>query len=308
MTLQELCLILGKSESTLTSSFRRTQEILAKKKIYIRKIGTGKNADYQISYGEKNFPEVQQELRLHEKPLGAAEDLTGQRFGKVVALYRVEDDGKHTCWRCKCDCGNEFETLAQNLKKGVTQSCGCQMEEVRKINGEKRKSDLVGQTFGRLTVLAETPERKNGKVVWLCQCTCGNITKVQTDYLKSGHTQSCGCISSTGEAKIKSILQEHNISFEEEKQFDGCINPSTGKPLRFDFFVEGKYLIEYDGIHHFQEVEYFTNKLEEYQKRDKIKNDWAKEHGIPLIRIPYTQLNNLSFEDLQLVTSKFIEG
>lgn len=53
MTLEELAQILGKSEITLISSFKRTQENLKKKGILITKIGRGKNADYQILYIKK---------------------------------------------------------------------------------------------------------------------------------------------------------------------------------------------------------------------------------------------------------------
>ena len=46
--------------------------------------------------------------------------------------------------------------------------------------------------------------------------------------------------------------------------------------------------------------------FEETKKRDDFKNQWCKENNIPLIRIPYTHLNNLCLNDLILETSKFI--
>lgn len=52
MTLQEACKVLGKSETTLIASFRRTQENLKKRGIILIKTGIGKNADYQIKYME----------------------------------------------------------------------------------------------------------------------------------------------------------------------------------------------------------------------------------------------------------------
>ena len=58
------------------------------------------------------------------------------------------------------------------------------------------KLNLIGQQFHYLTVLTEVPkaERRNPKQVeWKCQCECGNITTVITNYLTSGHTKSCGC-------------------------------------------------------------------------------------------------------------------
>lgn len=50
MTLQEVCKKLGKSETTLITSFKRTQENLRKKGIILLKKGQGKKADYTIIY------------------------------------------------------------------------------------------------------------------------------------------------------------------------------------------------------------------------------------------------------------------
>lgn len=58
------------------------------------------------------------------------------------------------------------------------------------------KENLIGQRFNHLVVLEEVPkeQRKNSKKVeWKCLCDCGNTTNVITNYLKSGHTKSCGC-------------------------------------------------------------------------------------------------------------------
>lgn len=55
MTLQEVCKILGKSETTLIGAFRRTQENLKKKGIILTKEGQGKNANYTIIYEEKQL-------------------------------------------------------------------------------------------------------------------------------------------------------------------------------------------------------------------------------------------------------------
>lgn len=59
-----------------------------------------------------------------------------------------------------------------------------------------RKHDLTGKRFGKLVVVRETEERRNGKVVWECVCDCGNTCKVRSCHLISGHTKSCGCYSS----------------------------------------------------------------------------------------------------------------
>ena len=46
--------------------------------------------------------------------------------------------------------------------------------------------------------------------------------------------------------------------------------------------------------------------LFENQQRDIFKNNWCLENNIPLIRIPYTHLNNLCIEDLLLQSSKYL--
>lgn len=53
--------------------------------------------------------------------------------------------------------------------------------------------DLTGQKFGRLTVVKRA-EKKRKLVYWLCQCECGVLKEVLAFNVRSGHTQSCGCL------------------------------------------------------------------------------------------------------------------
>lgn len=61
--------------------------------------------------------------------------------------------------------------------------------------------NLIGQKFGRLTVLglneeeSSKPRGKNGRkrTYWNCQCDCGNVIVVRDDNLTNGNTKSCGC-------------------------------------------------------------------------------------------------------------------
>ena len=46
--------------------------------------------------------------------------------------------------------------------------------------------------------------------------------------------------------------------------------------------------------------------LKQEKIRDNIKTNWCQENHIPLIRIPYTHLDQLTIQDLQLETSPFI--
>ena len=78
-----------------------------------------------------------------------------------------------------------------------------------------KKIDLTGHRFGRLVVIREAG-RKNGHVVWLCRCDCGNEVTVRGNCLTSGHTSSCGCFQRdrTSEASLKHpIRAKHNRLF-----------------------------------------------------------------------------------------------
>lgn len=59
-------------------------------------------------------------------------NITGQRFGRLVALHPsdVKYKGKMYQWVCQCDCGNTSTVLGTNLTRGNTKSCGCHREEV----------------------------------------------------------------------------------------------------------------------------------------------------------------------------------
>ena len=54
-------------------------------------------------------------------------DLTGMRFGRLLAEYRTDkrDYKGSVCWHCRCDCGNEVDVSADGLRTGNNLSCGC---------------------------------------------------------------------------------------------------------------------------------------------------------------------------------------
>ena len=53
----------------------------------------------------------------------------------------------------------------------------------------------VGERFGRLTVLEKTNRRyKDGSVLYICQCDCGNIKEIPSNVLSPSGVKSCGCL------------------------------------------------------------------------------------------------------------------
>jgi hypothetical protein len=54
--------------------------------------------------------------------------------------------------------------------------------------------DLIGQKFGRLTVLRKTTKAERAKTGWLCQCECGSFRINNAYNLNKGIVKSCGCL------------------------------------------------------------------------------------------------------------------
>ena len=298
MNLQEACQELHKSETTLTTAFKRTKDNLEKNGIILTKIGQGKKAEYYIEYLE------------NAKPI----TIKNQRFGKLIALEETDKRvNGYIMWKCICDCGNECIVSSANLKRGATKSCGCLIKEsatkTAKELGHKNLIDITGQKFFNLKVINRVGSDKRGESIWKCQCDCGNITNVLASNLKSGNTKSCGCIKSFGEQTIIKILKENNIDFIYQYKADSCKFLDSGYNAIFDFYVNNTYIIEYDGEQHFKQGTGIYNnekKFKQIKEKDEFKNQWCKDNNIPLIRIPYTHLNKLCIEDLLLETSQFI--
>ena len=158
----------------------------------------------------------------------------------------------------------------------------------------------------------KTDKRNNdGRVIWKCLCDCGNWCEANTHDLQQGKISSCGCMKSKGETIIKQLLESVNIPFEEQKSFIDCKFLDTGYYAKFDFYINNEYIIEYDGEQHYyyKDIPSTWNTKENFlvtQQHDEYKNNWCKNHSIPIIRIPYTKLDTLCIADLMLETSAYV--
>lgn len=130
-------------------------------------------------------------------------NLVGERFGSLVVVERAENRGTRTMWRCVCDCGQETTVDAYFLRRGRTKTCGA---------GLHRQNNLIGQRFGRLTVVRLDDSRSINRTYWICKCDCGNIKSIIGASLKNGSTQSCGCLQKEKAALQGEISKTHGKS------------------------------------------------------------------------------------------------
>lgn len=107
------------------------------------------------------------------------------------------------------------------------------------------------------------------------------------------------CKNSRGATMVAKWLTRMNIEYVQEHSFSDCRGESH--PLKFDFWLPAlNALIEYDGEHHFGPIRFRGVAVERVEERyqrglryDSIKTEYAKAHGIRLIRIPYYEKHKI---------------
>ena len=75
-------------------------------------------------------------------------DLSGMTFGRWTVIERGEDQIDHngtrrTTWKCRCECGNERDVVAQSLIRGNSQSCGCLNRELTSVRNRKPNKFII---------------------------------------------------------------------------------------------------------------------------------------------------------------------
>lgn len=191
-------------------------------------------------------------------------------FGEQEATYSTSQKAKYLCKYC----AQESSTLIL-VNRGR----------------ENFYSKLDAQKNPDITVVGEYVSF-HVKIACICQ-KCGAEFLLRPDHILRGI--GCGkCTVSIGENRIKDALDSHGIQFIPQYFFDDC--KMNNRVMPFDFFIPDlDTAIEFDGEQHFKPVDHFGGEenLEITQKRDRFKTDYCKRNNINLIRIPYTDINNI---------------
>lgn len=225
-------------------------------------------------------------------------ELTGKEY-KVLGEYTSARDTikmKHT------HCGNVWETTTAysflagtrcpkcygNIKKDADEF----KEEIYHLYGDEY--EVSGEYQGN-----KTPIKMKHK-------ECGNYWDTSTPInIIRGLSGCVHCNSSKGEVAVSKYLKDKNIKFIPFKRFKDLAH------LEYDFYLpEEKLLIEFDGLHHYEPVdfsgrgvEWSSNQYKQQLIRDDIKNNYADENKIRLIRIPYWEIDNID-----VILNKIILG
>lgn len=245
-------------------------------------------------------------------------NISRQQFGKLTPIFpvRIGGNNRHLHWLCECECGNLVVIQGVNIRNGHTKSCGCLTLDLLYNKFQKKRDSMIGKKFGKLTVISfDCLKPRVGDQLesyYWCQCDCGSpLVSKAAPNLICGGTQSCGCIHSTGELNIIRLLDCNNINYVHDKAYFKDLFGCDGGLLRYDFILfddtDVPYrIIEFDGEQHNKPIACFggLERFEKQKKNDSIKNQYAKSHNIPLVRIPYNMRDAMNFDTL--MGSKYI--
>ena len=190
-------------------------------------------------------------------------------FEQTPNQHLYSNTGCYECGRIMC---------ASNKKKNA----GLQfIEKANTIHKNKYNYSLVEYISARFPIKIICPIH-------------GEFEQVPYYHLSGNGCSKCK--ASIGERKIQNYLINNNIEFISQ------YSPNGVGQKRFDFYIPNKNLIiEYDGIQHFKPIRFsYSITIEEsiesfkqQQIRDKEKELWCLKNCVKLLRIKYTQVNNI---------------
>lgn len=203
--------------------------------------------------------------------------------------------------KCKCKkCGHEWEATPNSLLRGRgCPKCGKKRAAQKLAKTQEEFINTLKQINPDIVALEPYT---TGKAKIKCRCIiCEYEWTTRPNDLLRGH--GCPkCKITKGEKRITQYLDNLGIDYIYDKPYFNDLVGTGGGLLRPDFIIPSlKIWIEYDGIQHF-EAKSFNTKMSEQQvqeeynrtvQNDQIKDQYAKDNNWILVRIPFTEYDNI---------------
>lgn len=233
---------------------------------------------------------------------------THEMFVKQVALIddSIEIISKYSSTnekvKCRCKkCNRIWETFPQKLLMG--NGCDkCKREDARLSFLQEHGEITINKLKNFYPDIEFVSDYNGYKNEIECKCKkCNHSFSVRVDTLLK-HKRDNVCPKCAPqyymEDKVIRTLEEWDYTVTRQKKFEDCTYISE---LKFDGYIEGfNTCVEYDGQGHYKPIQWGNISKEEAEKefeknkiRDKIKDEYCKEKGIKLIRIPYWESENI---------------
>lgn len=199
----------------------------------------------------------------------------GVSDSKITVIDRAEDyispkGYRVTQYNCICECGNKFISSAQNIRSGITKSCGCLQKEVAR---NMKFKDITDERFGKLVVMYPVENfDNNGKKrlgVWHCKCDCGNEKDILGVSLRYGATQSCGCYQRERISQLDMSLREYDTNGNIVKRICQCCK----RMLPINEYYRNSYTADgYSGVCKYCQAHSLQGRYNVYRKGAKTRN------------------------------------
>ena len=184
----------------------------------------------------------------------------------------------------KCKKGHIYKQLPGNHLRG--DGCKYCYHEKSAIN-LKKESNIYKEECKDKRIDLPIDTYVNNKTKIKHKCSKGHVyTQTPGDHLQGYGCPVCN--ESHGEKFIRNYLDNNNIKYEPQKRFKELKDKTY---LSYDFYLpDYNMLIEYQGIQHYKEKEFFGGKkqFEKQQYHDNLKRKYAKNNGYKLLELKYT--------------------
>jgi len=233
--------------------------------------------------GKKNFITFFNENMIHDYDL----------------LSEYQGSNKHLTVRHKL-CGKEYNVRPSCLYIGKRcRDCAAKERGSARLKTQKEaEKDVYTSTNGEYTLVGKYI---GSRTKTLFRHECGYEWNCLPTNILRGIGGCPECSSSKGEKCVRRFLQSKKIQFKSQERLQGCVY-KRGLPFDFVIYQRSSILcaIEYDGQQHFSPINFGSENaekpLKEFKTRkicDAIKNKYCADNGIPLIRIPYWEYDNI---------------
>lgn len=224
-------------------------------------------------------------------------------MAQINDSIEIVDDkylGTHEPIKCKCKIHLiEWESRPCNLINKTATCPVCAKENMRDVEnlGQDAFIKRVAESNPNVEVVGEYINTKT-PIEFKCLIHNHYFYAQPRNFLYRGGKGCPYCSQSTGETKMINILKGKGFNIQQQYSFDDCRHINK---LRFDGYdIDNGIAYEYQGQQHYRPVD-FTGQDDgraekEYEmtiKRDNIKEEYCRANKIPLIKVPYWELNNM---------------
>ncbi len=229
---------------------------------------------------------------------GSVEILEQIKFNRKSKSTYVNQKGYVV--RCMVD-GYEFKIIEYHLKQGN----GCKLcsNSIRTgINDVATKRPELIRYFVNIKDAYGNGCSSKKKVLLKCQdCGAQKELSINSLCINGFSCNNCSDGISIPNKFIYNLLKQLNIEFETEKSFEWSNNK------RYDAFIPSlNCIIEMHGRQHYEES-FRGRKIEDEQENDKIKESYAKEHGVDNYIIIDCRYSKIDFIKENIIKSRLLD-